>query len=74
MREKTFAAPLPTRCLRPRCQRAARSRGLCDSDYHVAYSLVMAGITSWPELEREGKALELRRAAKEWFLEKRRAS
>jgi hypothetical protein len=69
MRERTVAMRLPDRCLRPRCPRPARSRGLCDSDYHVAYSLVMAGVTTWEQLENEGKALELKRVAKEWFLE-----
>lgn len=58
------------RCRRPHCSRIATCRGLCQSDYQTAYQLVTAGVTTWEELERHGKADEPRRSAKSWFLNK----
>ncbi len=39
------------------CGKVANSRGLCHCCYRVALALVKAGITSWEQLELEGKAL-----------------
>lgn len=77
-RERTIlATPRLLRCLRPHCKGDAETRGLCGSDYQVAYQLVVAGMVTWEQLEREGKALPPRKVAKTWFLEtasRRRAS
>jgi hypothetical protein len=70
MRERTVAMPLPERCRRPGCNRAATTRGLCGSDYWAAYDLVRNNKTTWDQLRREGKIAEPRRTAKEWFLGK----
>lgn len=64
--EKTIA--LRPRCRRPHCPRNATRRGLCDTDYQVAYQLVITGATTWEQLERTGKADEPKRSAKSWFL------
>lgn len=70
-REVTVAMPTTMarpQCLRPRCTREAVARGLCASDYQIAYQLVSAEVTSWTELEKAGKALEPRPTVKAWFL------
>lgn len=61
--------PRGSRCLRPHCKGDAKTRGLCGSDYQVAYHLVAEGLVTWEQLETEGKALPPRKVAKSWFLE-----
>ena len=70
VREKTVVVATTERCRRPKCYRPAVCRGLCASDYQVAYQLVhIAKVTTWEQLERNGKADEPKRTAKAWFLE-----
>ena len=46
------------RCLVPECDRTTpHSRGLCRLHYETASYLVKRGKTTWPRLEKEGKAL-----------------
>lgn len=68
MKETTIAAQLRDRCLRPGCKREAECRGLCRSDYQTAYQLVADGVTTWEQLQRNGKVLGPRRLAKVWLL------
>lgn len=60
------------KCLR--CQRRARSRGLCSSCYKVASACVREGLTTWASLEKRNKSLpegrQVRQSAiKQWLLE-----
>lgn len=70
MKEKTFVATIAaaSRCLRPGCPNIATCRGLCPTDYQVAYQLVVAEMTTWEALVKRGKAREPQRNAKQWFL------
>lgn len=70
VREHTVAMLLPQRCMRPRCPREAKVFGLCRSCYGQARQVVLAGLTTWEELRRNGKVAEPRRTAKEWLLGK----
>lgn len=61
------------KCLRPECKKKAYGRGLCMSDYLAARRLVIAGKTTWAELEKNKKASPIYRGiAKDWFLSKKK--
>ena len=66
-REKTVV--VSDRCRRPKCGRPVTARGLCASCYQIAYLLVGDEVTTWEELEENGRAEPKRRNAKDWFLE-----
>ena len=61
------------KCLNPNCNRAAHCRGLCNSCYQVAFSLVKRGKTTWENLESAGKSKPAIKQspskATEWLLE-----
>ena len=42
-------------CIFPDCEREIRSRGLCNSHYVYAHSLVTRKKTTWASLEESGK-------------------
>lgn len=48
------------RCLVPQCTNLARSRGLCPSCSASARKLIKQGKTTWEELVKKGKALEIK--------------
>ena len=61
-------------CLVPGCDKRVRTRGLCNTHYVYAHSLVSAGKTNWDELERNGRVLAAHAnnsEVKTWLLEKR---
>lgn len=65
-RERTIMVRT-ARCRVPVCDRDAECRGLCRSHYQSAYSLVVAGVTTWKELEDRGKC-DRTASVKSWFL------
>jgi len=59
------------KCLNPNCQKAAQSRGLCQSCYVRACEVVRAGLTTWKKLVAAKKILPSQRqktSTKKWLL------
>ena len=48
---------MENKCLKPNCNGAIKSRGLCSDCYSAAVGLVKAKKTSWSKLEAKGKSL-----------------
>ena len=46
-------------CLRPGCKQRAASRGLCQSCYGYARTLVERGSTTWDDLVARGRVLAI---------------
>lgn len=63
-----------TKCLNPGCKRTAATRGLCHSCYNAVAGYVRRGLTTWENLERQGKAKppqgKLTSNVKEWAIGK----
>ena len=59
------------KCIVNGCVYRRNARGLCASCYGYANSMILKGLTTWEQLEREGKALpKVDRGSKEreaWF-------
>ena len=43
------------KCLNPRCQKEAATRGLCPNCYGVARRLVKKGVVTWEMLQKHGR-------------------
>jgi hypothetical protein len=59
------------KCLNPKCQREAMTRGLCAACYVRANEVVRAGLTTWKKLEAAKKVLPSQRqktSTKKWLL------
>lgn len=58
-------------CLRPECERAVRTRGLCHVCYQSASKLVRVKTTSWEKLEKSGKVLAVKNGGSitDWLLD-----
>ena len=66
---KTGSAKSTEKCLFPRCEGEAKTRGLCGSHYGSCRRLVLLGKVSWPDLEERGKCFSSQRASTtSWFL------
>lgn len=44
------------KCLVPKCEKAAKTRGLCHTCYQSAKGLVKKGVTTWEKLANKGLA------------------
>ena len=67
MKAKKAAAE---KCLRPGCEREAKTRELCQSCYQGAHRLVKTGETTWEKLEKAGKARPKKGGElRQWLLE-----
>jgi hypothetical protein len=65
------ATEMNAKCLNPKCQHEAKSRGLCSACYVRAHEVVKAGLTTWKKLEANGKILPSQRqkaSTKKWLL------
>jgi hypothetical protein len=64
-------ADMNAKCLNPKCQREAMTRGLCCVCYVRAAEVVRARLTTWKKLEATKKILPSQRqktSARKWLL------
>ena len=59
-----------TKCMTPSCPDLTYSRGVCQVCYIQARNLVVAGHTTWLDLEKAGKVKEVSKrcqVSRQWF-------